>query len=98
MRHGAGRRAGGTAAAVAGQRRPRANMRVLAPMPGRVLRVLVKPGDGSTPRQGLVVVEAMKMENEIASPKAGRVKDVAVAMGNPSRSGGSSWSSSKLNP
>jgi biotin carboxyl carrier protein len=55
--------------------------RVLAPMPGRVVRVLVSPGQEVAPRQGLVVVEAMKMENEIASPKAGRVKDVAVREG-----------------
>jgi acetyl/propionyl-CoA carboxylase alpha subunit len=55
--------------------------RVLAPMPGRVVRVLVKPGDDVALRQGLVVVEAMKMENELGSPKAGRVKEVAVEEG-----------------
>jgi biotin carboxyl carrier protein len=55
--------------------------RVLAPMPGRVVRVLVKPGDEVALRQGLVVVEAMKMENELGSPKAGRVKQVEVAEG-----------------
>lgn len=55
--------------------------RVVAPMPGRVVRVLVKPGDEVTSRQGLVVIEAMKMENELASPKAGRVKDVQVGEG-----------------
>lgn len=55
--------------------------RVTAPMPGRVLRVLVKVGDEVADRQGLVVVEAMKMENEIGSPKAGRVKEIAVAEG-----------------
>jgi len=55
--------------------------RITAPMPGRVVRVLVKPGDEVAERQGLVVVEAMKMENELSSPKAGRVKEVAVAEG-----------------
>ena len=55
--------------------------RVLAPMPGRVVRVLVKPGDEVAVRQGLVVVEAMKMENELASPRAGTVRDVAVSEG-----------------
>jgi biotin carboxyl carrier protein len=55
--------------------------RVNAPMPGRVVRVLVKPGDDVAVRQGLVVIEAMKMENELGSPKAGRVKEVAVAEG-----------------
>jgi len=56
-------------------------LRVVAPMPGRVVRVLVKPGDEVALRQGLVVVEAMKMENEIAAAKAGRVKEVAVEAG-----------------
>jgi biotin carboxyl carrier protein len=62
-------------------------LRVLAPMPGRVLRVLVKPGDEVQLRQGLVVVEAMKMENEIAAPRAGTVKDVAVQAGQSVESG-----------
>jgi biotin carboxyl carrier protein len=57
--------------------------RILAPMPGRVVRVLVTPGDQVAARQGLVVVEAMKMENELTSPKAGRVKDVQVEPGMP---------------
>jgi len=54
---------------------------VVAPMPGRVVRVLVEPGDEVAARQGVVVVEAMKMENELRSPKAGRVKDVQVTAG-----------------
>jgi biotin carboxyl carrier protein len=54
---------------------------VTAPMPGRVVRVLVSPGDEVAVRQGVVVVEAMKMENELRSPKAGRVKEVVVAPG-----------------
>lgn len=54
---------------------------VLAPMPGRVVRVLVAPGDVVAAKQGVVVVEAMKMENELRSPKAGRVKEVAVTPG-----------------
>jgi len=55
--------------------------KVSAPMPGRVVRVLVAPGDIVNARQPVVVVEAMKMENELRSPKAGRVKDVAVSAG-----------------
>jgi biotin carboxyl carrier protein len=55
--------------------------KVSAPMPGRVVRVLVAPGDAVEARQPVVVVEAMKMENELRSPKAGRVKDVAVTAG-----------------
>ncbi len=55
--------------------------RVVAPMPGRVVRVLVSAGDTVEARQPVIVVEAMKMENELRSPKAGRVKDIAVAAG-----------------
>ena len=55
--------------------------RVTAPMPGKVVRVLVKPGDEVKARQGLVVVEAMKMENELRAARDGRVRDVAVAEG-----------------
>ena len=50
-------------------------------MPGRVVRILVAPGDQVADRQPVIVVEAMKMENELRSPKAGRVKHVAVAPG-----------------
>ncbi len=55
--------------------------RVVAPMPGRVVRVLVKAGDEVAVRQGLVVVEAMKMENELTAVRAGRVTEVAVVEG-----------------
>lgn len=55
--------------------------RVSAPMPGRIVRVLVRAGDAVAAGQPLVVVEAMKMENELKSPKAGRVKEVSVAEG-----------------
>jgi biotin carboxyl carrier protein len=54
---------------------------VVAPMPGRVVRVLVSAGDEVAAKQGVVIVEAMKMENELRSPKAGRVKNVAVTPG-----------------
>ena len=50
-------------------------------MPGKVVRVLVKPGDEVKARQGLVVVEAMKMENELRAARDGRVRDVGVAEG-----------------
>ena len=55
--------------------------RVSAPMPGRVARVLVKTGDAVKARQGLVVVEAMKMENELRSARDGHVRDVSVVEG-----------------
>lgn len=55
--------------------------RITAPMPGKIARVLVKPGDAVVPKQGLVVVEAMKMENELRASRAGQVREVAVAEG-----------------
>ncbi len=55
--------------------------RLTAPMPGKVVRVLVAPGDRVEARQPLVVVEAMKMENELAAPKAGVVAEVPVTEG-----------------
>jgi len=54
---------------------------VAAPMPGKVVRVLVAPGDAVEPGQGLVVVEAMKMQNELKASRAGRVRTVAVKEG-----------------
>jgi biotin carboxyl carrier protein len=54
---------------------------IVAPMPGKVLRVLARAGDAVTLRQPLVVIEAMKMENELGSPKAGRVREVSVTEG-----------------
>jgi biotin carboxyl carrier protein len=50
-------------------------------MPGKIVKVLVKPGEGVTARQGLVIVEAMKMENELRSPKAGTISEVRVEEG-----------------
>ncbi len=54
---------------------------VCAPMPGKVVKVLVKVGDAVTEGQGLVVVEAMKMENELKSPKAGKVTELFAKEG-----------------
>lgn len=54
---------------------------LVAPMPGRVVRVLLHAGDEVAAGQGVIVVEAMKMQNEIKSPKAGRVVEVRVAEG-----------------
>lgn len=54
---------------------------VKAPMPGRVVRVLVAAGDDVAEQQGVVVIEAMKMQNELKSPKAGKVTRMAVAVG-----------------
>ena len=54
---------------------------VKAMMPGRIVNVLVKPGDEVIHHQGLVVVEAMKMENELKSPKAGKIIEVRISPG-----------------
>jgi len=65
----------GRAGAGEGGSGPRA---VKAPMPGRVVRVLVAEGDQVEAMQGVVVIEAMKMQNELKVPRAGRVSKVAV--------------------
>ena len=52
-----------------------------AMMPGRVVSVLVSAGDEIEAEHGVLTVEAMKMENEIRTPKAGRVIEVRVAAG-----------------
>jgi biotin carboxyl carrier protein len=57
------------------------SVNVVAPMPGRVVKVLVKSGDIVAARQPLVIVEAMKMENELRAPRAGTVADVRVSEG-----------------
>jgi biotin carboxyl carrier protein len=54
---------------------------ITAPMPGRVVKVLVARGDAVSARQPLVIVEAMKMENELRAPRAGTVADVRVSEG-----------------
>lgn len=51
---------------------------VKAPMPGKVVRVLVAVGEVVDAGQGVIVVEAMKMQNELKSPRAGRVASVKV--------------------
>ena len=54
---------------------------IRAAMPGKVVAVKVKPGEDVREGQGLVVVEAMKMENEVPSPKSGRVVSLEVVPG-----------------
>ena len=54
---------------------------VAAPMPGKVVRVLVKEGDAVEAGQGIIVVEAMKMQNEIRSPKSGKVERLLAKEG-----------------
>src|SRR5581483_9079632 len=52
-----------------------------APMPGKIVRVLAPVGTAVTAGQGVLVIEAMKMQNELKSPKAGTVKQIVVAEG-----------------
>jgi biotin carboxyl carrier protein len=56
-------------------------LRLTAPMPGKIVRVLVAVAEEVAAGQGLVVMEAMKMENELKAPRAGRVKDLGVREG-----------------
>ena len=64
-----------------GRRGAAGPQKVTAPMPGKVVRVLVQEGDTVKARQPLLVVEAMKMENELRSPKDGIVAEIRVAEG-----------------
>jgi biotin carboxyl carrier protein len=70
----------GASAATQGAAGPQ---RIAAPMPGKIVKVLVKPGDSVDAGQGVVIVEAMKMENELRSQKAGTVSEVLVKEGAP---------------
>ncbi len=54
---------------------------ILSPMPGKVVRVLVAAGDTVQPGQGIVVVEAMKMQNEMKAARAGTVLTVPAKEG-----------------
>ena len=60
---------------------PASESLVRAPMPGRVLKVLVTPGQALSDGERVCVVEAMKMENELTVPRAGTVKRVLVREG-----------------
>jgi len=51
---------------------------ILAPMPGKIVRILVQVGDAVMAGQGIVVVEAMKMQNEMKAPRDGSVTAIQV--------------------
>jgi biotin carboxyl carrier protein len=55
--------------------------KLTAPMPGKIVRVLVKQGDAVEKGAAVLVVEAMKMQNEIRSPKQGRIQKFLVGEG-----------------
>lgn len=61
--------------------------KVSAPMPGKIVRVAVAPGQEVRAGECLIVMEAMKMENEIRSPRDGRTRDVLVKEGQAVESG-----------
>jgi biotin carboxyl carrier protein len=71
----------GRGAAALARRAGSGPLEVKAPMPGKIVRVLVEPGQEAVAGQGIVVVEAMKMENELRASRGGRVKDVLVHEG-----------------
>ena len=73
--------AGGRGAGRAAGRRHAGAATLVSPMPGKVVRVLARVGDRVAERDGLVVVEAMKMENELRAPKAGTVREILVREG-----------------
>lgn len=75
------RRRGGSQLAIEGKQIVR------APMPGKVIRLLAAKGEAVEAGQGIVVVEAMKMQNEVKSPKAGTVQTVSVQVGQAVNSG-----------
>jgi biotin carboxyl carrier protein len=56
-------------------------LRLVAPMPGKVVRILKAEGDAVEAGEGVVVVEAMKMQNEIRSPRKGVVRKILAAAG-----------------
>ena len=51
---------------------------ILAPMPGTIINILVKEGDEVLEYQEVVILEAMKMENAIPTPEAGKIKEIKV--------------------
>lgn len=70
MRGGAGASAGAAGSVI-----------LSSPMPGKIVRVLLGAGDAVNAHQGVLIVEAMKMQNEVQSPKAGKVAEIKVAEG-----------------
>ncbi|HBQ21765.1 MAG: hypothetical protein A2Z91_03330 [Deltaproteobacteria bacterium GWA2_38_16] len=55
--------------------------KITAKMPGKIIKVLAKVGDPVTKGQGLIIMEAMKMENELKAPISGKVKSIHVQEG-----------------
>jgi len=62
---------------------PSGPQRLVAPMPGKIVRVLVRPGEAVRARQTVVVIEAMKMENELRAARDGTVGELPAREGAP---------------
>jgi biotin carboxyl carrier protein len=60
---------------------PTGPLKLTAPMPGKIVKVLVAPGDAVEAGRGVLVMEAMKMENELKAARAGTVQEVRVKEG-----------------
>jgi biotin carboxyl carrier protein len=56
-------------------------VKLMAPMPGKIVKALVAPGDSVEAGQGVLVMEAMKMENELKATRAGTVLEIRVKEG-----------------
>lgn len=54
---------------------------IVAPMPGRIIEILVQEGDPIEEYEPVVILEAMKMENQISSEQTGKVKEIKVRVG-----------------
>lgn len=54
---------------------------LISPMPGKIVRVMLSAGDEVAANQGVLIVEAMKMQNEVLSPKAGKIAEIRVTEG-----------------
>lgn len=65
----------------AGRKGVEGRLNVVAPMPGKIVRLLAAEGDTVEAGQGLLVMEAMKMQNEMKAPKAGRVVSLTAREG-----------------
>ena len=66
---------------MAGALSTKKNLRVRAQMPGKILRLNLKAGDSVEKGQTILVMEAMKMENEIRAPHSGKVSHLKVSEG-----------------
>ena len=60
---------------------PAGDSDVVSPMPGKIFKILVNPGDAVTEAQPVIILEAMKMENERVAPSAGTIDKILVNIG-----------------